>query len=274
MAHHIEITQMDHQIPPLVQTSVNRRREKDDHLIEIKERLKLQRDKSLNQIFDERFEDLDNSSIKSTTIFKVNAGIRESNPDAYTPKMISIGPYHKRNQELHSMEKYKLVYLRRFLQRKEGLDVESCIRQLEELKDEALKCYDNIDSDIVGKFSEMLLLDGCFVVEFIRENFEVKLRRDYPLIINALWMMCQVCRDLLLLENQLPFFVLGKLHDMTKRPEDLEPDFIRMVKSALCYISPSKIPMLKSEIDGDERKIRSFTSYGTHVLSPIRDDEN
>ncbi|XP_016463562.1 UPF0481 protein At3g47200-like [Nicotiana tabacum] len=246
MAHSIEITQIDHRTPLLRQATKDEREDgrKDDYLIEIKERLKLQRDKSLNQIFDERFEDLDNSSIKSTTIFKVNAAIRESNPDAYTPKMISIGPYHKKNQELHSMEKYKLLCLRRFLQRKEGLDVESCIGQLEELKDEAIKCYDDIDSDIVGKFSEMLLLDGCFVVEFIRD----------PLIINAHWMVSQVCRDLLLLENQLPFFVLAKLHDMTKRPEDLEPDFIRMVKSTLCYISPSKIPMLKSEIDGDEEK--------------------
>lgn len=248
---------MDHQIPLFVQTSASEVEDgrKDDHLIEIKERLKLQRDKSLNQIFDERFEDLDNSSIKSTTIFKVNAGIRESNPDAYTPKMISIGPYHKENQELHSMKKYKLLYLRRFLQRKEGLDVESCIRQLEELKDEALKCYEDIYRDIVVKFSEMLLLDGCFVVEFIRENFEIKLRGDYPLIINVLWMRYQVCRDLLLLENQLPFFVLTKLHDMTKCPEELEADFIRMVKSTICYISPNKIPMLKSEIDGDEEKL-------------------
>ncbi|KAF3616084.1 hypothetical protein FXO38_34767 [Capsicum annuum] len=49
-------------------------------------------------------------------------------------------------------------------ERKEGLDVESCISALEKKKDEALKCYDdNLDIDVVCKFLEMLLLDGCFV---------------------------------------------------------------------------------------------------------------
>ncbi|KAG5609815.1 hypothetical protein H5410_021096 [Solanum commersonii] len=84
--------------------------------------------------------------------------------------LISIGPYHKKNPQLGSMEKYKLMYLRRFLQRKRGLDVEHCITEIEKLKGIALKCYDdieNLDNDIVDKFSEILLLDGCFVVECI-----------------------------------------------------------------------------------------------------------
>ena len=44
----------------------------------------------MNERIDEMFKDLDNSSIKSCTIFKVNVWQRESNPDAYTPKMISM----------------------------------------------------------------------------------------------------------------------------------------------------------------------------------------
>lgn len=83
-----------------------------DHLIDIKETngqdpLVSQGKSSVNQIFDEMFENLDNLSIKSWTIFKVNVWQRESNPDAYTPKMISIGPYHKKNPQ---MEKYKSLY--------------------------------------------------------------------------------------------------------------------------------------------------------------------
>ncbi|KAH0692316.1 hypothetical protein KY285_019413 [Solanum tuberosum] len=133
-------------------------------------------------------------------------GLRKSNPDAYTPMLISIGPYHKRNHELSSMEKYKLLYLQRFLQRKEGLDVESCISALETKKDEALKCYDdNLDNDIVDKFSEMLLLDGCFVVEFIREYYateekeeedqEEEEEEDNDNIINLEWMKKQLTKS-------------------------------------------------------------------------------
>ncbi|TMX03878.1 hypothetical protein EJD97_013316, partial [Solanum chilense] len=134
-------------------------------------------------------------------------GLQKSNPDAYTPMLISIGPCQKRNHELSSMEKYKLLYLQRFLQRKEGLDVESCICALEKKKDETLKCYDdNLNNDIVDNFFEMLLLDGCFVVEFIREYYTTEEKEEDQEeeeednnIINLEWMKTQVCRDMVLL---------------------------------------------------------------------------
>ncbi|XP_055802046.1 putative UPF0481 protein At3g02645 [Solanum dulcamara] len=154
--------------------------------------------------------DLDNLSIKSWTISKVNVWLRESNPDAYTPKMVSIGPYHNKNPQLDSMEKYKKLYLRRFLQRKEGFDVESCISKLEQLKEKALECYDDMkDID-----TRMLLLDSCFVVEFIREHCQKGVEKIININDNYIF------RDLMLLENQLPFFVLHQLYLMTKQGDD------------------------------------------------------
>ncbi|XP_049354625.1 UPF0481 protein At3g47200-like [Solanum verrucosum] len=263
MAHHTEIVPIDQlSLREATKDEIDKGR-KVDHLIEIKEtkgqdQLVLQTMKSANQIFDEKFKYLDNTCIKSATIFRVNMGLRKSNPNAYTPMLISIGPYHKRNHELSSMEKYKLLYLQRFLQRKEGLDVESCISALEKKKDEALKCYDdNLDNDIVDKFSEMLLLDGCFVVEFIREYYateekEEEEEEDNDNIINLEWMKKQVCRDMVLLENQLPFFVLTMLHNMTKHHKEVS--FLYMVRKTLLdtfpkakFIPPSEIHNFNTE---------------------------
>ncbi|KAK4720671.1 hypothetical protein R3W88_010904 [Solanum pinnatisectum] len=225
MAHSIEITSIDNQIPLLRQTKKNEieERRKVDRIIEIKETngqdpLESQTKKSvINQIFDEMFEDLNNLSIKSCTIFKVYVGLRESNPDAYTPKMISIGPYYKKNPQLRPMEKYKLLYLQRFLQRKEGLDVESCFNELETLKKETIKCYNDIE-DLCddSQFLQMLLLDGCFVVEFIRETYCERGPEGEARIISD-DRASYIFRDLMLLENQLPFFVVNNLHSMTKQ---------------------------------------------------------
>ncbi|XP_060190521.1 uncharacterized protein LOC132619715 [Lycium barbarum] len=243
---------------------------KADHQIEIKEtngqdQLVLQTKKSSNQLFDERFKDLDNTCIRAATIFKVNVGLQKSNPDAYMPFLISIGPYHKRNPELGSMEKYKLLYLRRFLRRKEGLDMESCISTLEKKKDEALKCYDdNLDSDTVCKFSEMLLLDGCFVVEFIREHCEVEKREDGDKIINLQWMMDQVCRDMVLLENQLPFFVLTMLHDMKKHRT--EASFLYMVRETLLNTFPKVTLLPRSEIDDFNAERVDHLVHAVHMF--------
>ncbi|XP_059288631.1 uncharacterized protein LOC132041985 [Lycium ferocissimum] len=216
--------------------------------------LGLKTNKSAKQIFDEIFKDLDESSTKSCTMFKVNMWLRESNPDAYTPKLISIGPYHKKNPQLQSMEKYKLLYLQRFLQRRDEMDGESCIRELEKLKDEALKCYDNIEdldtSDSSGIFLKMLLLDGCFVVEYIRE-FCHGAPKGEDKIINTDWMEGLVDRDFLLLENQLPFFILAKLHEMTKEGTE---SFITMVKINFSASLPKVNSKFISETDGNNAK--------------------
>ncbi|KAH0756999.1 hypothetical protein KY290_020492 [Solanum tuberosum] len=115
------------------------------------------------------------------------------------------------------MEKYKLLYLRRFLQRKEGLDVESCISELEKLKEEAIKCYDDIEDVNDSLFCNMLLLDGCFVVEFIRERCQI-IPTGEDMIINI--KAGNLFLDMMLLENQLPFFDVNKLHQMTKQDNE------------------------------------------------------
>ncbi|KAK6790833.1 hypothetical protein RDI58_009914 [Solanum bulbocastanum] len=208
--HSIEITPIDDQIPLLPQTKRD----------EIEEGRKVN---PLKEIFVEMFEDLYNSPIKSRTIFKVNVWLRESNPSAYTPKMVSIGPYHKKNDQLRPMEKYKSLYLRRFLKRNEGLDMHSCVIELQKLEKEALNCYGDIeDLNIEShKFCKMLLLDGCFVVEFIREICGIFPREEDEINTNIGCIYNKILRDLMLLENQLPFFVLNKLHDMTKQDDEL-----------------------------------------------------
>ncbi|XP_049387640.1 UPF0481 protein At3g47200-like [Solanum stenotomum] len=172
-------------------------------------------------------------------------GLRKSNEDAYTPMLISIGPYHKKKPQLGSMEKYKLLYLQRYLRRTHELNVESCISKLEKIKNASVKCYnDNLATDIVEKFSEMLLLDGCFVVEFIREDYKKEAKEDD--IIKLKWMKNQVCRDMLLLENQLPFFVLVILYSMTVHPN--EENFLYMVRETLLDTFPKAKFIPKSEI--------------------------
>ncbi|XP_009788155.1 UPF0481 protein At3g47200-like isoform X1 [Nicotiana sylvestris] len=268
MSHHIEITQMDHQIPLLYQTSVNEATDNEieegrkvDYLIDIEEtngqdQSRLQAIKSAKQIYDRNFKDFNNPSIKSTTIFKVSAGLSESNPNAYKPMLITIGPYHKHNTELRSIEKYKLMYLQRFLRRKEGIDMESYIREMEELKDEACKCYDNIHdfyNDNIGEFLLMLLLDGCFVVEYIRECCGI-IPTGEDIIISGGCLDNQVRRDLLLLENQLPFFVLAKLHDMTMDID--QTSFIIMVKCAFLPSLPKITPASFVENEGNAKNIK------------------
>ncbi|KAL3380072.1 hypothetical protein AABB24_000608 [Solanum stoloniferum] len=221
----------------------------------------------LNDIEDrinEMNKDLDNLSIKSRTLFKVNVSLRKSNPSAYTPKMVSIGPYHRKNPQLGSMENCKLLYLCRFLQRKEGFNMKSCIRELEKLKEEALKCYDDIeDLGNDSQFCQMLLLDGCFVVEFIRECCEMCPEGEEEIISFASYICHQIFRDLMLLENQLPFFVLNKLHDMTKQADEL-PLLLLVNDSIIFFVDLSN--MISESFKNTKDSIKHLL-HAVHIAS-------
>ncbi|KAG5608638.1 hypothetical protein H5410_019919 [Solanum commersonii] len=82
MAHSIAITSIDDQTSlfPQIENDEIEEKRKVDHLII-----------NINERMDDMFEDLDKSSIKSRSILKVNVWLRESNSDAYTPKMIEEG---------------------------------------------------------------------------------------------------------------------------------------------------------------------------------------
>ncbi|KAK6772175.1 hypothetical protein RDI58_030577 [Solanum bulbocastanum] len=291
MAHSIEITPIDDEIPLLPQTKKDEIEEQEgmkvDHLIEFKETngqdlFGSETKKSINQIFDEKFKNLDNSFIKSCTIFRVNVRLRESNPDAYAPNMVAIGPYHRKNIQLRPMEKYKLLYLRRFLCRKEGLDVKSCISELEKEKEKAIKCYDDIEeldhdsSTGHQMFLEMLLLDGCFVIEFIWETFG-EFPKGEDKIIKVDCISEQVLRDLVLLENQLPFFVLIKLHNMTNHANKIN-EFIHklgtILRAKLSEMNPAFFAELRNSNYAEAKNIKHLLHvlHMSHHWNSIMDD--
>lgn len=153
----------------------------------------------------------------SWTIFRVPSSIRESNESAYNPKLISIGPFHHGKHHLQAMEEHKWRYLHDLLARNESIILEDCINAVEELEPEARLCYaENIDDVGGNDFVEMLVLDGCFIIElFLKKKDELG---DDPIRGN-LWMLPLISQDLLLLENQVPFFVLQHLFKLVTKSD-------------------------------------------------------
>ena len=76
-------------------------------------------------------------------IYRVPYKLRMVNKDAYTPKLISIGPLHHGEYELHAMEMLKLRHLKEFCYRTGTChkDIASTI-EANELK--IRRCYDEI----------------------------------------------------------------------------------------------------------------------------------
>lgn len=164
---------------------------------------------------------------------------------AYVPHTISIGPFHYHQREYHASEmnkdrqppikeqEWKYIkelenHKRRYLEGKHCVDLFYGL--VNEHKKKARDCYSEDFELGDEQFVEMMVLDGCFIIELFRrtfseekakengeENFEE--RTDDPLI-KWEWLRKQLALDLLLLENQIPLFILELLSPLMNISRD------------------------------------------------------
>ncbi|MED6138976.1 hypothetical protein PIB30_079529, partial [Stylosanthes scabra] len=151
-------------------------------------------------------------SMESCCIYKVPHEIRQTNEDAYTPMLISIGPlHHGRNPRLLKMESQKQVYCRDFIEISEASlsNLMSCVRDLEP---EIRICYSEKIGLTEDEFMKMILVDCAFVIELFLRDYEGT--TEGHVIFSQPWMSDRIIDDLSLLENQIPLFVFDKIYNL------------------------------------------------------------
>ncbi|EOY13897.1 Uncharacterized protein TCM_032631 [Theobroma cacao] len=142
--------------------------------------------------------------------------LRQLNESAYEPQLISIGPYHHGKQHLIEMEVYKKRCLQRILERNGDQNHHRYRDAIDFVR--ARKWYSpSLPNDIEAKFKAIMLVDGCFIVELLRQMETDEY--DDP-IFQKKWVQNSLLGDLVLFENQLPFFVLVGLYHVIEDPTD------------------------------------------------------
>ncbi|KAM7267500.1 hypothetical protein ACFE04_009666 [Oxalis oulophora] len=157
--------------------------------------------------------DISDISLPSHCIKVIPNEIRELNPAAYTPQLISIGPLHHRIRRPHllSMQNLKLRYAKRFLERTnkpKAFFVKFIQRHKVEIRD----FYDSEPCKLDSRsYVEMILLDSFFILELIiRVN--PWMCNDLELEWEDRGLLKKIKVDLLMFENQLPFLLLSQLY--------------------------------------------------------------
>ncbi|XP_034925841.1 UPF0481 protein At3g47200 [Populus alba] len=155
----------------------------------------------------------------------------DSNKKCYEPMVVSIGPYyHGKHDGLKEMEKSKQSMVRGFVQQS-GKHIEEVYKTVVDVAEEARRCYAEDDSfklvDMTA-FTKMMFLDGCFVIQFMH-----CLLRDHENLKMSSHAAALVTRDMLLLENQLPFLVLRPLMNLTFEDGGMKliKDFIKHIRA-------------------------------------------
>lgn len=156
----------------------------------------------------------------------------------YLPTIVSMGPIHHGNPELQIGEQYKLIWAKKYIH-KAGTHSEVLHRRIVDNFD-ILKSYFADDvltmaSYTIGNFRSfdqkltwMLFVDGCSLLYILDIDNDFETEET---------IMKLVSRDVLLLENQLPFELLYLLND---RPNLMER-IIRFLEFNHVVSSESKL---------------------------------
>ncbi|XVF57188.1 hypothetical protein PTKIN_Ptkin06aG0184000 [Pterospermum kingtungense] len=161
------------------------------------------------------------SSSSECFISRAPPQLRQVNGTAFEPQIISIGPYHRGKHQ--TMEIHKVRYLRNLFERlvKRGATGDKILNSFDldalNMEEERVRsCYEGTLDMSSAEFVTMMVLDGLFVVELLRKFCDRELREENDDIFKRNLNLTIIAHDLLLLENQLPFFLLNHFFEKTK----------------------------------------------------------
>ncbi|XP_028802453.1 UPF0481 protein At3g47200-like [Neltuma alba] len=188
---------------------------------------------------------------------------RDIKPNAYTPKFVSIGPFHYGNERLQEMERHKRAFLKRFTQRSSTkLDViinfvRSSVTKVRASYSENINLSDK-------ELVKLILLDAAFIIEVLFITYY-----EPKIILNDAKLSQQPLSgilplDLVFFENQLPFSVLEELFNIAF-PPNLRDDEITFFKLASWYLSVTfDLEMPKHDLDNVS--VKHFTDLLRFLL--------
>ncbi|KAG5047567.1 hypothetical protein JHK86_016973 [Glycine max] len=151
--------------------------------------------------------------ITECCIYKVPFSIRRHNEKAYTPEVVSIGPFHHGHPRLQDMEKHKLFYSKAFLKRTQTT-LDTLIGNIQEMEPEFRRCYSHTLEFSKEQLVKIIFVDCAFILELFYRFGSGEWKEDDMCLLKP-WLTSNIACDLLLLENQVPFFVLERLFNLS-----------------------------------------------------------
>ncbi|TKW01056.1 hypothetical protein SEVIR_8G152000v4 [Setaria viridis] len=149
---------------------------------------------------------------KQHSIYRVPERIkRTTNREVYEPQVVSLGPFHHGEHHLLPMEEHKRRAMLQFVKRA-GKPLGEFVASIEEVVDKLQDAYEGLDEKWrganSGRFVEMMVVDGCFLLEIILQF------GDYgpndPVFSN-LYLLVDIRNDVVVMENQLPLLAVQRL---------------------------------------------------------------
>ncbi|KAK7340730.1 hypothetical protein VNO77_21441 [Canavalia gladiata] len=189
----------------------------------------------VTQIRETLDEELEDDGEFHVSIFNVPKPLMASDPDSYIPQQVAIGPYHFGRQELHEMERYKLASAKRFQNQLQSLRLEQIIGQLIRLEHRIRACYHKYLNFNSETLVWTMVIDASFLFEFL-QVYTIQDGTMMPGVSSRMSHLVDfagrkvahnaILKDMVMLENQIPLFVLRKILEFKFSSLELADDML------------------------------------------------
>ncbi|KAM7508283.1 hypothetical protein LguiA_018736 [Lonicera macranthoides] len=157
----------------------------------------------ISENFDNDFEV--NVSDVPVSVFSVPKAIGAFKPEAYTPQVVALGPYHHFRTELYEMERYKVAAVQSFLNSRQIRNFQTLlIDKLKQLAPTIRACYHKYLDFDDNTLAWIIAVDGLFLLDLFNAYSDGVTGKKMTQ--NSI-----LCRDIVILENQFPAILLKEI---------------------------------------------------------------
>ncbi|KAH7851908.1 hypothetical protein Vadar_018223 [Vaccinium darrowii] len=197
------------------------------------------------------------------SIYRVPKCLREGDDKAYIPQTVSLGPYHHGRKRLRDMERHKWRALHHILKRTRQ-DIKLYLDSIKEVEEKAAACYEGQIGLSSDEFVEMMVLDGCFILELFRgvaEGFkQLGYSRNDP-VFAMRGSMYSIQRDMIMLENQLPLFVLDRLFGLQSGQPNQRGMVAKLAIRFFDPLMPTDEPLSETDLNRLESSLGRVATF-------------
>jgi hypothetical protein len=219
------------------------------------------------------------------SVFNVPKELMADKPEAYIPQSVSIGPYHHWRSEIYDMERYKLAAAYRFHKRINGPGKFQSV-VVEEFKKydwQIRSCYHKFIDYKEETLAWILALDAVFLLEclqfYVRHADQSSHADDQQLgpVFHPTGTGADdnsILRDLMMLENQLPLFLMKTLLKLQLGSKAKAEERLSILLRLVCQqLSPFafKLPENSNLLIDERRHLLEVLYYSIVPLSNQND---
>nr|XP_027082572.1 putative UPF0481 protein At3g02645 [Coffea arabica] len=111
---------------------------------------------------------VDIDHLPPVSVFEVPKTLSLKKPEAYTPQLIAMGPYHHLRPELYQMERYKLAAIKEISTPEQISNFQHIvINRLKEIDPSIRACYNKFMDYDQDTLAWIIAIDGCFFLHIL-----------------------------------------------------------------------------------------------------------